>query len=79
MYMPTIDYVIWREDEYWVSQCLNVEVASFGETRDEAIENLKDAVRLYLRDDDGIALDDKIKQFSTKSSFVLGHETLVTR
>jgi predicted RNase H-like HicB family nuclease len=71
-----MDYIVWREDHDFVAQCLNVELSSFGETRDEAIENLKDAVRLYLRDDDGIARQEKLKHFGEKNSFALGHESL---
>jgi predicted RNase H-like HicB family nuclease len=43
-------YVVWREDDQYVSHCLNVEVASCGDTREEAIDNLKEAVELYFED-----------------------------
>ena len=43
-----IDYIIWQEGEYFVSQCLNVNVSSFGKTIDEATSNLKEAVELYF-------------------------------
>ncbi|WP_427365187.1 type II toxin-antitoxin system HicB family antitoxin [Candidatus Caldatribacterium saccharofermentans] len=46
--MRTIDFVLWKEDRYYVAQCLNVDVSSFGETIAEAIANLKEAVELYL-------------------------------
>ncbi|MDA8160584.1 MAG: hypothetical protein M0T76_07675 [Desulfobacteraceae bacterium] len=49
--MRTVKFVVYQEGEYFVSQCLNVEVASFGETIDEAVANLKDAVELYFQDD----------------------------
>ncbi|HEX5316425.1 MAG TPA: type II toxin-antitoxin system HicB family antitoxin [Candidatus Kapabacteria bacterium] len=48
--MHQISYVVWKEDEQYVSHCLNVEVASCGDTREEAIENLKEAVALYFED-----------------------------
>jgi hypothetical protein len=39
-----------REDEFFVAQCLNVNVSSFGATREEAVTNLKSAdERLALR------------------------------
>jgi predicted RNase H-like HicB family nuclease len=41
-------YVVYREDEFFVSQCLNVDVSSFGATREEAVANLKEAVELYF-------------------------------
>jgi predicted RNase H-like HicB family nuclease len=50
--MHKIDYVIWKEDEFFVSQCLNVDVSSFGSTRLEAISNLKEALELYFQDED---------------------------
>lgn len=31
-----IEYVSWQEGRHFVSQCLNVNVSSFGETMDEA-------------------------------------------
>jgi predicted RNase H-like HicB family nuclease len=50
--MHKVNYVIWKEDEFFVSQCLNVEVSSFGSTKEEALTNLTEAVRLYLQDED---------------------------
>ena len=43
-------FVVWQEGKYFVSQCLNVDVSSFGKTYDEAVKNLKEAVSLYLED-----------------------------
>jgi predicted RNase H-like HicB family nuclease len=43
-----IAYCTYREDEFIVAQCLNVDVSSFGSTREEAIANLKEAVELYF-------------------------------
>ncbi len=48
--MHQINYVVWKEDDQYVSHCLNVEVASCGDTREQAIENLKEAVALYFED-----------------------------
>lgn len=42
-----IDYVVWREGKHFVSQCLNVDVSSFGESIDDAVANLREAVELY--------------------------------
>lgn len=49
--MKEYEYVVWQEGKYFVSQCLNVNVSSFGETVDEAISNLKEAVELYFEDE----------------------------
>jgi predicted RNase H-like HicB family nuclease len=39
---------VWREGKWWVSQCLEVGVASQGETEEEALANLKEALELHL-------------------------------
>mgnify|MGYP003385462217 CR=1 FL=1 len=41
-------FVVYREDKYYVSQCLNIDVASCGDTIGEAIQNLKAATELYF-------------------------------
>jgi len=46
--MKQMAYVVYREEEFFVSQCLNVDVSSFGSTREEAVANLKEAVELYF-------------------------------
>jgi predicted RNase H-like HicB family nuclease len=51
MQMKEIDYVVWQEGKHYVSQCLNVEVSSFGETTDEALSNLREAVELYFENE----------------------------
>ena len=46
--MHKLKYVIYKENKYYVSQCLNVDIASFGETVEKSIENLIEAVELYF-------------------------------
>ena len=48
--MKTIKYIIYKEGKCFVSQCLNVDVSSFGETMDEAASGLKEALNLYFED-----------------------------
>ena len=50
--MKEIEFVVWQEEKYFVSQCINVNVSSFGETIEEATENLKEAVELYFENED---------------------------
>ncbi len=38
---------VWREGDWYVSQCLEVDVASQGETEEEALANLSEALALY--------------------------------
>ncbi len=42
--------VVWKEGKYYVAQCLNVEVSSFGKTKKEALKNLDEALVLYFED-----------------------------
>ncbi len=42
--------VVWKEGKYYVAQCLNVDVSSFGKTREEALANLDEALKLYFED-----------------------------
>jgi len=39
---------VWREGDWHVSQCLEVDVASQGQTEEEALSNLKEALELYF-------------------------------
>jgi hypothetical protein len=39
---------VWREGDWYVAQCLEVDVASQGETEDAAIANLREALELYF-------------------------------
>jgi len=50
--MRKVKYIVYKDGEYFVSQCLNVDVSSFGKTMDEAVQNLKEAIELYLDDSD---------------------------
>ena len=43
--------IVWKEGKYYVSQCLNVEVSSFGKTKTEALKNLEEALELYFEDE----------------------------
>jgi predicted RNase H-like HicB family nuclease len=41
---------VWREAECYVSQCLEVDVASQGETEEEALANLRVALELHFEE-----------------------------
>ncbi len=47
--MKSISFVVWKENDQFVAQCLNVDVSSYGKTLDEATKNLKEAVELYFQ------------------------------
>lgn len=42
--------VVYKEGRYYVAQCLNVDVSSFGDNEQDALINLQDALELYLAD-----------------------------
>ena len=39
----------WEEDGVYVSKCVELEVASCGDTPKEALENIRDAIDIYLK------------------------------
>lgn len=43
--------VVWKEGKHYVAQCLNVDISSFGESREEALANLDEALALYFEED----------------------------
>lgn len=43
-----LHYVVFPEDGAFVARCLDVEVASEGDTREEAVTNLKEALDLFF-------------------------------
>ncbi len=44
--------VVEKEDEWYVALCPELDVASQGKTVEEALKNLREAVELYLEDED---------------------------
>jgi predicted RNase H-like HicB family nuclease len=50
--MQAIDVqtVVFREGKHFVAQCLDVDVSSFGDSEDDALANLREALELYFED-----------------------------
>ncbi len=44
--------IVWKEGNQYVSLCPQIDISSFGDSIEEAFNNLKDAVQLYLKDED---------------------------
>ena len=44
----TFTAVVWKEGGWYVAQCREFEVASQGETREEALRNLAEAIEVHL-------------------------------
>jgi predicted RNase H-like HicB family nuclease len=39
---------LWQEDHWFIAQCLDLDIASQGETPDRALANLQEAIELHL-------------------------------
>lgn len=52
--MKQIHTIVWKEDNLYVAKALEVEVASQGETEEQALENLQEALELYFEDNSNI-------------------------
>ena len=63
--MKSLKYIVYKEDKYYVSQCLNVDVSSFGNSLQEAVDNLNEALELYFED------------FNDSNSFLNINETMI--
>ncbi|MDK2948902.1 MAG: hypothetical protein PWQ56_67 [Patescibacteria group bacterium] len=48
--------IIWKEGEYYVAQCLNVDISSFGDNKKDALNNLNEALELYFEDEKGSSI-----------------------
>jgi predicted RNase H-like HicB family nuclease len=48
----TLTAAVSKDGEWYVARCLEVEVTSQGETVDEALANLREALELYFEDDE---------------------------
>ena len=46
--------IVWREGPFYVAQCLNIDVSSFGRTKISALKNLHQAVSLYFEAPSGV-------------------------
>ncbi len=67
--MKTMSFIVWKENSEFVSQCLNVDVSSHGNTFDDAVKNLKEAVELYFEGEKNCIMPEV-------ESIYLGKETI---
>lgn len=60
--------IIWKEEKLYVAKFLELELASQGKTRAEALKNLQEALDLYLEDEPAGGLNlPKIGEVSTNT------------
>ena len=43
--------IVWKENKLFVAKFLEIELASQGKTKKEAIKNLKEALELFIEDE----------------------------
>ncbi len=56
--------VIWKEEAGYVSYCPELEVSSCGDSPEEALHNLKEAVELYLENAKELGMLEDIKKLA---------------
>lgn len=73
--MKVLDYtlVVWKEPEGYVSKCPELGVASAGDTIPEAVENLKEAVELYLENAEILGIMEDIEESLTAKEKFTSH------
>lgn len=54
-----LNALVWKEGKIFVARAVEIELASQGKSKEEALKNLKEAIHLYFDDEDSPA--DKIK------------------
>ncbi len=47
-----INNAVWKEGDYFVAQCLNIDISSFGDTKEDALTNLQEALELHFEDNE---------------------------
>lgn len=52
--MRAAEVVFYCDEGQWMAQALNVDVSSFGYTRDETREAIREALELYFEDGESI-------------------------
>jgi len=73
--MKVFDYtaVVWKESAGYVSKCPELGVASCGDSFEEAVTNLREAVDLYLENAMELGLFDEIKESLTAKEKFTAH------
>ena len=78
--MKTFEYtaIVWKEGKSYVSKCPELGVASCGDTFEEATNNLKEAVELYIENAKELnLLEDVEESLTTKEKFTANFELVI--
>jgi predicted RNase H-like HicB family nuclease len=65
-----LQIVVWKEGKYYVAQCLNVDVSSFGKTKKEALINIEEALELYFEGEERIKISKVEKPTIVRQPFL---------
>ena len=70
--------VVWKEGNQYVSKCPEIRVASCGDSFEEAIDNLKEAVALYMENAKALGmLEDIQESLSTREKYTTRLEMVI--
>jgi predicted RNase H-like HicB family nuclease len=58
--------LVWKEGKFYVAKCLEVEVASQGKTKKDALENLKEALELYFENEPSLNIISSFNNISVE-------------
>jgi len=62
--------LIWEEGGVYVSKCMEIEVASCGDTPKEALDNLREAIDLWLKNAEVLGLlSDALPSITSSEKF----------
>lgn len=64
----TFSSVVWKEHNLYVSWCPDLDIASQGKNVEEALKNLKEAIELYLEDEDAVVPSERSSPILTAVS-----------
>lgn len=63
----TLSALVWKEGKWYVAKCNEIEAASQGKTKKEAVKNLKEAIELYFENEPPFPRLPELKDVSLES------------
>jgi len=73
--MKVFEYtaIVWKESEGYVSKCPELGVASCGDTFDDAVQSLREAVELYLENANELGIIEDLEESLTNKEKFTAH------
>ncbi len=65
--------IVWKESEGYVSKCPELGVASCGDTFDDAVQSLREAVELYLENANELGIIEDLEESLTNKEKFTAH------